>query len=334
MFKVLNKYTLKSFQTSGKNSILEDGLDSGLNFPYSCKDGLCGKCKTLILDGEVVYNRENLPALSKQDIEANMILLCQCRAMSDLVINVAELDDLENIKIYSMVCKAVSINHLNHDVLQILLKTSKSDGLEYLAGQYIDIQYADFSPRSFSIANAPNDSGIIELHVRLVEDGVFTNFLFNSFKEKSVLKIEGPKGEFFLRKSDKDIIFVAGGTGFGPIKAIIEDMIAKKIKRKIYLYWGVRDKQDIYSDIPKKWAEEFSNIEYIPVLSEAKSSWQGATGFVHKKILQDFNDLSSYEVYACGPPVMVKAAWQDFLHLGLKKENFFSDAFEYSFIKK
>ena len=135
-------------------------------------------------------------------------------------------------------------------------------------------------------------------------------------------------------KSDKDIIFVAGGTGFGPIKAIIEDAIVKKIKRKIYLYWGVRDKRDIYSDIPKKWAEKFDNIEYIPVLSEASANWQGAKGFVHKKILKDFSNLSSYEVYACGPPIMVKSALQDFLQLGLKKKNFFSDTFEYSFIKK
>lgn len=330
MFKVLNKSSLKSFKTAGKNCVLEDGLNSGIKLPYGCKKGLCGKCKTTILKGEVIYKGDLPVAITKNEVQQNIALLCQCRAISDLVINVEELDELTD---NSIVCKVENINHLNHDVVQIILKMAKSNSLEYLAGQYIDIKHSDFKPRSFSIANAATNSGLIELHIRLVKNGVFTNFLLHTLKEKSILRIEGPKGNFYLRdNSASPIIFVAGGTGFGPIKALIEDIIIKKIPRKIYLYWGVRDERDIYSDIPKKWAENFDNINYIPVLSEANSSWKGAKGFVHQQVATDFNNLSAYEVYTCGPPIMIESATNAFLELGLKKENFFSDSFEYAFM--
>lgn len=330
MFKVLNKFNLKSFNTSGEKSVLEDGLNSGMGLLYGCKSGFCGKCKTLILEGEVTYKGDLPKAITKKEVENNIALLCQCRAISDLII---EVNEIENLKIKSLVCKVESIRRLNHDVLQIILKTTKSNTLEYIAGQYIDLKHIDFEAKSFSIANAPTNSRLIELHIRLVKDGIFTNFLFNNLKEKNILRIEGPKGNFFLSNNNCPIICVAGGTGFGPIKAIIEDIIAKKIKRKIYLYWGVRDEVDIYSDIAKKWVENFNNINYIPVLSQANDSWSGAKGFVHNKVVADFKDLSSYEIYACGPPIMIKSSLEAFLKIGLIEKNFFFDSFEYSFME-
>jgi len=332
MFTVLNQVSGKSFQSNGEVSVLDGALSYGLNFPYGCQNGFCGKCKAVILNGEIEYDGEIPSAITEEEVEANMALLCQCKAKSDLYIAVDELDALANIEVRSIPCRVEEINHLNHDVIQILLKIPGAQSLQYLAGQYLDLEHSDFEPRAFSIANAPVNSNLIELHVRLVEDGKFTNYIFNSLAEKTILRIEGPKGDFFLREeSEGPIIMIAGGTGFGPIKAIIEHLVAINSESVVYLYWGVRDEEDIYSKLPSEWAEKSPKIQFVPVLSEASGVWQGERGFVHESVMRDFADLSDYEVYACGPPVMVKAAAKGFLEQGLSKKNFFSDAFEYAF---
>ena len=332
MFTVLNQVSGKSFESSGEESVLNGALSKGLNFPYGCQNGFCGQCKAVILNGEVEYEGELPSAISKDEADANMALLCQCRAKTDLYIAVDELDSLANIELRSMPCRVEEINHLNHDVIQIILKIPGAQSLQYLAGQYIDLEHSDFEPRAFSIANAPVNSNLLELHVRLVEDGKFTSFIFNSLTEKTILRIEGPKGGFFLREDSKcPIIFIAGGTGFGPIKAIIERLIIINSKRTVYLYWGVRSEEDLYLSLPFEWSEKHSNIKFVPVLSEAEESWKGESGYVHESVVKNFDDLTDFEVYACGPPVMVKAAAKSCLENGLGKEDFFSDAFEYAF---
>jgi len=332
MFTVLNQASGKSFQSSDDAPVLDGALAHGLNFPYGCQNGFCGKCKATILNGEIEYDGDIPPAITKEDLDANMALLCQCRAASDLYINVGELDDLANIEVRSLPCRVEEINRLNHDVIQIMLKIPGAQSLQYLAGQYLDLEHSDFEPRAFSIANAPTNSNFIELHVRLIEDGQFTNFIFNGLSEKSILRIEGPKGDFFLREeSDKPVIMIAGGTGFGPIKAIVEHMVATKSQRNIHIYWGVRAEEDLYSSLPAEWAEAFDTISFVPVLSEANGTWQGEKGFVHETVIRDFEDLSDYEVYACGPPIMVRAAANGCIENSLSKENFYSDAFEYAF---
>ena len=331
MYTVLNQVSGKSFQCEGDETVLDGALNNGFNFPYGCQNGFCGQCKAVILNGEIDYAGPTPEAISEDDRDANIALLCQCKAKSDLYIAVDELDSLANIQIRSMPCRVEEVNHLNHDVIQLILKIPGSQSLQYLAGQYLDIEHPDFEPRAFSIANAPVNSNLLELHVRLVEGGQFTNFVFNTLTEKTILRIEGPKGSFFLRDdSDCPIIFIAGGTGFGPIKAIIEHLILMNSTRTIHLYWGVRTEQDFYLNLPSEWSEKHANINYIPVLSEPGSSWTGKSGFVHEAVMNDFENLVDFEVYACGPPVMVKAAAKSCIENKLSKENFFSDSFEYA----
>ena len=331
MYTVLNQVSGKSFQCGSDQTVLDGALSNGFNFPYGCQNGFCGQCKAVILNGEIDYDEGNPEAISDDDIEANMALLCQCKAKSDLYIAVDEIDSLANIQIRSMPCRVEEVNHLNHDVVQLILKIPGSQSLQYLAGQYLDIEHPEFEPRAFSIANAPVNSNLLELHIRLVEGGQFTNFVFNALTEKTILRIEGPKGSFFLREeSDCPIIFIAGGTGFGPIKAIIENLILMNSSRTVYLYWGVRTEQDFYLNLPSKWIQKHSNISFIPVLSEPDSSWSGMSGYVHEVVMKDFENLIDFEVYACGPPVMVKATAKSCIENNLKKENFFSDSFEYA----
>lgn len=331
MFTVENQLSGKIFQTDGSANVLSEALSHGLNFPYGCQKGICGKCKATILEGEIEYLKDIPSGISPAEMADRMALLCQCHAKSDLVLVVQELDSIANIEVKTLSCRVQSTRHLNHDVTQVLLKIPATESLQYLAGQYIDLTHPDFAPRAFSIANAPTNNGLIELHVRLVEGGKFTSFVFNELCEKSLLKIEGPKGDFFFREDKRPIIFVAGGTGFGPVKAIIEHAIAIEFKQPIYLYWGVRDEVDLYMDFPYQWAKAHKNIHFIPILSEPSSAWQGGVGFVHESVLADFADLGDYNVYACGPPVMVKAVAETFVKQGMVKEHFFSDAFEFSF---
>ncbi|HIG89301.1 CDP-6-deoxy-delta-3,4-glucoseen reductase [Candidatus Thioglobus sp.] len=332
MFTITNQVSGRSFETDGNSPILDDALAHGLNFPYGCQKGACGKCIATIIEGEVSYEREIPSGITPEEIADNMVLLCQCKATTDVSLAVAELDSVADIEVRMLPCKVQSINRLNHDVVQVFLKIPGDESLQYLAGQYIDLIHPDFDPRAFSIANAPVNSSLIELHVRLVEDGKFTNFLFNELKEKALLRLEGPKGTFYFKEdSKKPVILVAGGTGFGPIKAIVEHSIDSNLERQIYVYWGVRDEVDLYMDLPQQWADEYDNIHFVPVLSEPNEKWQGKAGYVHESVLADFDDLTGYEVYACGPPIMVKAAADTFLDQGMIKDNFFSDAFEFAF---
>ena len=234
MFTVLNQVSGKSFKCGDEESVLDGALSNGFNFPYGCQNGFCGQCKAVILNGEIDYDGEVPSVLSADDIDSNMALLCQCKAKSDLYIAVDELDSLAAIEVRSMPCRVEQINHLNHDVIQLILKIPGAQSLQYLAGQYLDLEHSDFDSRYYSIANAPTNSNLIELHIRLVDDGKLTNFIFNSLAPKSILRIEGPKGSFFLREeSECPIIFIAGGTGFGPVKAIIEHLINIGYQRKV-----------------------------------------------------------------------------------------------------
>ncbi len=332
MITVVNQISGKTFQTNEGEIILDAALAQGLNFPYGCQNGFCGKCKATIIEGEVGYKEGEPQGLSPEEAAENMALLCKCHAKSDIELVVAELESLADIEVKNLPCKVDEIKHLNHDVAQVFLKIPEGKALQYLPGQYIDLIHPEFEPRAFSIANAPTNNGLIELHVRLIDGGKFTNFVFNELEEKSLLRIEGPKGDFYLREAtEKPIILLAGGTGFGPVKAIIEHMIESNTNREVHLYWGVRDEVDLYTNLPQEWSEKHTNIRFIPVLSEANSAWQGRTGYVHEAVLSDFDNLTNYEVYACGPPQMVKSAAASFMKKGMFKDDFFSDAFEFAF---
>lgn len=332
MFTIENQATGNCFTIQEGETILNGAMNNGFGFPYGCRNGFCGKCKATLLEGEVGY-AEGVPSgLTAEEIADNMILPCKCQAKSNLSIVVTELESVADIEVKTLPCKVSQIEHLNADVAKVILKIPGSESLQYLAGQYIDLIHPDFEPRAFSIANAPHNSGIIELHVRLISGGKFTNFLFNEMQEKSLAKIEGPKGSFYLRESsNKPMIMVAGGTGFGPVKAMVEHAIESGSKRDIHIYWGVRSEQDLYMMLPSEWAKTYSNISFTPVLSIPDESWKGRVGYVHEAVLSDFDTLKNYEVYACGPPEMVKSAANTFSQKGMFENNFFNDSFDFSY---
>jgi CDP-4-dehydro-6-deoxyglucose reductase len=206
----------------------------------------------------------------------------------------------------------------------------------FIAGQHIEFILPDDVRRNYSIASKPSVDGVtmIEVHIRHVPGGLFSDHMLSKIKERELMKFEGPLGSFCLqRESQKPIIMVASGTGFAPLRAMIENAFDLKVDqaRSITLYWGGRARRDLYrADLPEAWAAEHPNFRFVPVLSEPTPdcNWTGRTGLVHEAVLADLPDLSGHEVYACGAPVMVDAARRDFTARGgLPEDAFFADAF-------
>ena len=335
-YQVTLKTSGKQFTVNPDENLLEAALRQGINLPYGCKNGACGSCKGKRLEGQVSHGQHSENALSKADETAGGILFCCAHPQSDLLIEAREVQGSGDIAIRKVPCRVNTISKPSNDVAILKLQLPASERFQFLAGQYLEFLLKDGQRRAYSIANAPEQEGPLELHIRHLPGGLFTDFVFGAvtpaLKEKDILRFEGPLGSFFLREdSKKPIIFVAAGTGFAPIKSIIEQMQAKKIHRPIHLYWGGRRPSDLYlDDLCKSWEKEISDFKYVPVISNAlaEDAWQGRTGFVHQAVMTDHSDMKGFQVYACGAPVMVNAARNDFsAKCQLPEEEFFADSF-------
>lgn len=333
-FQVTIKPSNHQYLAPEHETILESALREGFAVPYGCRNGACGSCKGKILQGQVDYGNYQDNALSELEKQAGMALFCTATPLSDVVIECREIGAARDIPIKTMPCRVHKMEKISHDVMILHLKLPANERLQFLAGQYVDILLKDGKRRSFSLANAPHDDDFLQLHIRHIPGGIFTDQVFNTMQEKAILRFEGPHGSFFLREdSSKPIIFVAGGTGFAPIKGILEHAFQAHSKREMVLYWGARSLRDLYMPhLAGQWQQAHPNFTFIPVLSEPlpEDNWPGRTGLVHQAVLDDFSDLSGYQVYACGAPQMVDAGKQAFIARGLPDEEFFADAFTFS----
>ncbi len=338
--RVLYQVTLKSsgkqFTVGADETLLEAALHQGINLPYGCKNGACGSCKGKILEGKVTHGEHSESALSRAEETAGATLFCCAYPQSDLVIEAREVQGSSDIAIRKVPCRVNAIIKPSSDVAILKLQLPAAERFQFLAGQYVEFLLKDGQRRAYSIANAPDQEGPLELHIRHLPGGLFTDYVFGArdpaLKEKDILRFEGPLGSFFLREDSKrPIIFVAAGTGFAPIKSIIEQMQAKKIDRPIFLYWGGRRPSDLYMNtLCESWASSMPNLTYVPVISDdlPENDWNGRRGFVHNAVMADHPNMGSFQVYACGAPVMVNAARHDFSsQCHLPEEEFFADSF-------
>jgi CDP-4-dehydro-6-deoxyglucose reductase len=300
-------------------TILDSALKAGVILEHSCKNGSCGLCTSQLVMGEVI-GQEGEIFTSGQSF-----LTCQCKPSSnEIVIEAEYYPELAGIVRKVTPCKVSSIDKRAQFAI-FKLRLPPAAAFKYQPGQYINLSYQGVT-RSYSIANADNNDGI-ELHIRRVPDGVMSELLFSDVAVNSLLRMDGPIGTFFVRPDTKPIIFLAGGTGFAPVKAMVESLISQESSRDIFIYWGMNSSKDFYSDLPIEWASKFKNIKYIPVVSGDDHDWDGRHGLVHKAVIEDIQDMSYSCVYACGSPQMIAAAKQDFIHAGLLEKQFFSDAF-------
>jgi len=320
-----------TFSVADGATILEAALDAGINLPYGCKNGACGACKGKVLAGTVDLGAAQESALPATERVAGFALLCCAKPLSDVTLEVHEVVSAQDIPVKTLPCRVEKLERVADDVMLMLLKLPTNERLQFLAGQYIEFLLPDGKRRAFSLANPPHADTLLELHVRRIPGGNFTEHVFTKMKEKDILRIEGPFGSFYLREdSDKPILLVAGGTGFAPIKSLIEHALHIGIKRPMHLYWGARRRAGLYLHaLAESWAKD-NGIIYTPVLSEPDPDWPGRRGLVHEAVLADHADLSGFEAYVCGAPAMVEAAQRDFLAHGLPREAFFADVFSYA----
>jgi len=325
----------RTFESQPNEAILAAGIRQGIGLPYGCKDGACGSCKCKLLSGSVNHGAHQAKALSADEEAAGYVLTCCGVAQSDVVLESRQVTEAGAFPIKKMPVRVSALERASHDVIVLRLQLPASDAFQYHAGQYVEFLLRDGDRRSYSMANAPHTQAVqpsVELHLRHMPGGKFTDHVFGALKEKDILRIEGPYGSFYLREdSPKPLIFLASGTGFAPIKAIIEHMQFKGINRPTTLYWGGRRPADLYQSA---WIEaqlaSMPHLRYVPVVSDAQpeDQWTGRTGFVHRAVLQDFPNLSGHQVYACGAPIVVESARTDFsAQAGLLPEEFFADSF-------
>ena len=332
-FKVTLRPSGRSFEVARDEAVLPAAIRQGVGLPYGCRDGASGSCRSQLVEGRVIHGAHQHKALSPAEEDAGWILTCCATPQTDLLIEARTVAGAGEFAVQKMPCRVQAIEKPAADVAILRLQLPANVQLKYHAGQYIEFVLKDGARRSYSMANAPHlAEGGLELHLRHMPGGKFTDHVFGAMKEKEILRLEGPFGSFFLREaSDAPIVLLASGTGFAPIKAIVEHMRAKGIARETVLYWGCRSRADLYlHDWALQAAAEMPKLRYVPVLSDPKAEdgWTGRTGFVHQAVMADLPDLSHHEVYACGAPVMVEAAQRDVVsRCNLPLEDFYADSF-------
>jgi CDP-4-dehydro-6-deoxyglucose reductase, E3 len=334
-FNITLQPAQRSFTVERDEAILPAAIRQGVGLPYGCRDGACGSCKSRLLEGRVIHGAHQLKALSLEEEEQGFILTCCATPQSDCVVEARSVPGAGEYPVLKLPSRVLSLDKPAADVAVLRLQLPANQNLQYRAGQYVEFILRDGARRAYSIANAPHLLGsppTIELHLRHSPGGKFTDHVFTAMKAKDILRMEGPFGSFFLREeSTKPIVLLASGTGFAPIKAIIERLQHLASTRPAVLYWGARRRADLYQDDwARQVAAEMPKLRYVPVLSEAtaEDAWDGRRGFVHQAVMADLPDLSGHQVYACGAPVMVDSAQRDFVaRCRLPADEFYADAF-------
>ena len=303
-----------TIEVAEDQTILDAALRQGVWLPFACGHGTCGTCKVQVTDGFYDIGEASPFALMDIEREEQKVLACCCKPESDMVIE-ADVDadpDFLGFLIEDYHATVVSINDLSPTIKGIRLQIDRP--MQFQAGQYINLQLPDIEgTRAFSIANSPNETGIIELHIRHVQGGTATTYVHEKLCVGDELQFSGPYGQFFVRKSDlKDVIFIAGGSGLSSPQSMILDLLESDDMRTIYLFQGARDLAELYHrELFEKLVKQYSNFRYIPALNAPKpeDGWTGFTGFVHEAVADYFEHrCSGHKAYLCGPPPMIDAA--------------------------
>lgn len=322
----------KTFLCEPDQIILDAALQQGVTLSYGCKNGLCGSCKAKLLEGQTDYPDGKPDGITEQQAQDSEILLCKSIPCSDITIKAHLPQPAQEVEVKTLPARVKEITHLSDDVIEMILQLPAVEPFKFNAGQWIYFLLKNGQKRAFSIANRQNDKNELQLQIRHAEGGLFTDFVFNELKPGALLQIEGPHGSFYYQPDERPVLLVAGGTGFAPIKGILEEMMAQAVDQKIHLLWGVKSKKDLYmDDLVQDWVTQYG-IEYTAVLSEPETTdkWTGEIGFVHEAVLRHYKDLSDYAVYMAGPPQMIQSCQKSFVAAGLDTSRLYYDSFEYS----
>ncbi len=323
-----------TFTVNEGESILTAALHQGVMLPYSCKNGTCGSCTGRLESGDVHYPFHPPLALSQDEIKGGSALLCQAVPTGDLLIHAHEIEAVRDIQVRRMPARVIEKTVLTPDVMLLRIKLPAAQRLQFLAGQYLEVILPEGKRRAFSIASPPQLEDEIELHIRHIEGGDFTGWVFNDLQERDILRIEGPLGTFFIRNdiTDRPLILMGGGTGFAPLKSMIEDLLLHRDRRPLHLFWGVRDSTELYMlETVQEWVKQNDHTQFSIALSsdQADGPDTGFKGLVHTAVLQQYPDLSGFDIYMSGPPAMIANAGAAFKENGAKPKRIFFDSFEF-----
>jgi CDP-4-dehydro-6-deoxyglucose reductase, E3 len=322
----------RKFRARSGETVLAAALRQGIVLPYSCKNGTCASCKCRLIEGRVHYPYNPPEALSLEDMSHGHGLACQAVAAGDVLIEATEIEQVADIPVRKLPARVESMEHFTAEIMQVRLKLPRAARLQFLAGQYIDILLPGGKRRAFSIASAPSETEFLELHIKHIDGGGFTGHVFSDMSLKEILRLEGPLGTFFVRRdSSRPIIMMGGGTGFAPLKSMIEELIEAGDERPIQLFWGVRGEADLYArELIDQWYEQLNDFAFVPVLENPDDTWTGQVGYVHEAVLRTHPELSPYDVYMSGPPAMVHTARSAFLDAGVKENQLYYDSFDFA----
>jgi CDP-4-dehydro-6-deoxyglucose reductase len=324
----------KRFPVAVGETVLDAARRAGLALPYSCLSGVCGSCKATLVSGDCHYPLNPPSALNPAEVARHQVLLCQAVPLSDIVIAAREVASVADIPRRVLPLKLIERQLLAPDVMRLTLMPPHGRAFAYLAGQYLDVLLPAGKRRAFSIANAPHTGPQVELHIRHVAGGGFTHRVFTELKPGDILRVEGPLGTFVPREhSERPMLFVAGGTGFAPIKALVEHFIQLGTLRPMALYWGARTPEELYlRDLPERWAMTHAALRFDAVISDAERIGASGlrSGFVHEAVLEDHVDLSGFDVYMSGPPALIDAGRRGFVDAGLAEDHLYYDSFDYA----
>ncbi|TFZ04321.1 FAD-binding oxidoreductase [Ramlibacter rhizophilus] len=315
-----------SFACEDGQNILDAALKANIEMPYSCRKGVCGNCAGKVSAGEVQCS----PQASAEATPPGEVLYCQCAPLGDLEILPAAWKRIEPGARKRFAAKVFRNTQAAEDVNILQLRLPAGQRAKFNAGQYLQVQLPDGSRRSYSMANPPHESDSLQLHIRHVAGGQFTQIV-PTLKAGDVLEVELPYGHFELREeAQAPMVCVAGGTGFAPVKSLLDDMVKKKIDRPVTLIWGGRNRSGLYlMSAVERWQKLLPRFRFVAALEDAADAQAlgGFHGRVDQALQSEFGSLTGHEVYCCGSPGMVNAVRQASEQLGLAHEHFFSDSF-------
>lgn len=339
--KYLNQYDDCKININKKRDVTVQGginllgalADQQIFIPSACGGrGSCGACKCKITEGGGPLLPTEKPFLSPKELADNVRLSCQVKVKTDMSISIP--DEIFSIRRYKTVVQ--KIVDLTYDIKSVTFQLIEPDTIDFQAGQYVQLEVPPYAKskqkviRAYSIASKPEDTNLIELIVRLVPEGICTTWVHQYLKEGDEVNMTGPFGDFYIRDTPADMIFVAGGSGKAPIKSILEHLQIVGCNRRMVYFFGARGTHDLYlTDEFKAFGQVFPAYQYFPVLSQPKpeDNWTGKTGYVIPHLKEQINDPKNTEAYMCGSPAMLDAVEKELLKLGIPKANIYYDSF-------
>ena len=318
-----------SFDCADGENLVAAAERAGWVLPASCRAGVCGSCEGVVCAGDFVLPGRNDDG-AVLAAPAAAVKLCRARPRSDMRIAPREVRPVAAASLKPIAAKVMRVDKPAAEVAVLKLRFPAGQRAKFRAGQYLKVLLDDGQERCFSMANPPHSNDGVELHVRYLPGGRFAEAVFHALKPGDVVTLRLPLGDFWLRETDKPIVFIAGGTGFAPVQSMVEDILRRKIERPVYVYVGGRTPELLYRDaLARQWVAKRPGLAYVPVVSSPLpgDGWSGRTGRVHEAAIEDLVSLAGHEVYACGAPAMVAAARDAFVRHGLAPSDFFCDAF-------